>query len=254
VNANSPQASFAQSLVDAYRQRRTLGDISTEQTPADKPAAYAIQLETLRLRESAIAGWKVGAKSPTGPIQGSVLPQDCLLPSGSKLEQAAYVGPGLELEIAFRLNRDFAPRAEAYSDQEVLQSIGSMATTIEVVASRFASWPKVEPLLALADLLNHGALIVGEFVDYRDDFPFIEPAMSFTYAGEDIVPGDGANPAGDPRRLLPWLVNHYTGQGLTLTQDLVITTGSYTGMFFPKGPGEAIGEIRGLPGISLTFE
>jgi hypothetical protein len=38
-----------------------------------------------------------------------------------------------------------------------------------------------------------------------------------------------------------------------LPQDLVITTGSYTGMFLADGPGELSGQIRGLPPVSLSL-
>ena len=135
----------------------------------------------------------------------------------------------------------------------MLSSIATMGATIEVVSSRFAAWPKIEPLLALGDLLNHGALIIGEFIPYDASFPFVEPALSFTYGDEDIVPGDGANPAGDPRRLLPWLVNHHTQNGLNVTPEMVITTGSYTGMYKTSGPGLAVGQIRGLPAVSVEL-
>ncbi|HEY0290558.1 MAG TPA: 2-keto-4-pentenoate hydratase [Pseudomonas sp.] len=253
MNQTSHQANVAELIVDAMRQGQKITEIRPEYVPADAAGAYALQQEILRLRDTPIGGWKVGSKSPTGPIQGSLLPDDGLLASGSQLEYVEYPSPILELEIAFRLNREFTPRDRPYSDEEVLSSIGSMGATIEVVSSRFAAWPKIDPLLALGDLLNHGALIVGEFIDYDADFPFIEPALTFTYADEDIVPGDGANPAGDPRRLLPWLVNHYTTQGKTLTPEIIITTGSYTGMYLTKGPGLALGEIRGLPPISVEL-
>jgi 2-keto-4-pentenoate hydratase len=243
----------AELIVDAMRQGQKITEIHPEYVPVDAAGAYALQQEILRLRDTTIGGWKVGSKSPTGPIQGALLPDDGLFASGSQLEYADYPSAIVELEIAFRLNREFAPRAEPYSDAEVLGSIGAMGTTIEVVSSRFAAWPKIEPLLALGDLLNHGALIVGDFINYDANFPFVEPALTLTYADEDIVPGDGANPAGDPRRLLPWLVNHYTSQGKTLTPEIIITTGSYTGMYPTKGAGLALGEIRGLPPISFEF-
>jgi 2-keto-4-pentenoate hydratase len=34
---------------------------------------------------------------------------------------------------------------------------------------------------------------------------------------------------------------------------LVITTGSFTGMFFADGPGQINGQIQGLPAISLSL-
>lgn len=253
MNQPSHPANIAERIVDAMRDGQKLTEIRPQDIPADAASAYALQREILRLRDTSVGGWKVGAKSLTGPINGALLPEDGLFASGSQVEVIDYPSPLLELEIAFRLNREFAPRAEAYSDEEVLGSIDSMGTTIEVVSSRFIAWPKIDPLLALGDLLNHGALIVGDFVPYDPSFPFLEPALTFTYAGEDIVPGDGANPAGDPRRLLPWLVNHHTQNGQSVTPDLVITTGSYTGMYPTKGPGVAVGEIRGLPPISVEL-
>jgi 2-keto-4-pentenoate hydratase len=240
-------------IVDAMHQGHKITDILPEYVPADAAGAYALQREILRLRETSVGGWKVGSKSPAGPINGALLPEDGLFASGSQVECVDYPSPILELEIAFRLGREFTPREEAYSDEEVLSSIATMGATIEVVSSRFAAWPKIEPLLALGDLLNHGALIIGEFIAYDANFPFLEPALTFTFGDEDIVPGDGANPAGDPRRLLPWLVNHHTRNGLSVTPDLVITTGSYTGMYPTRGPGLALGEIRGLPPVSVEL-
>lgn len=253
MNQPSYPANIAELIVDAMRRGQKLTEIHPEYVPADPASAYALQRDILRLRDTHVGGWKVGAKSLTGPINGALLPEDGLFASGSQVEVVDYPSPILELEIAFRFNRDFAPRQEAYADEEVLSSIGCMGATIEVVSSRFAAWPKIEPLLALGDLLNHGALIVGQFVPYDASFPFVEPALTFTYADEDIVPGDGANPAGDPRRLLPWLVNHHTQNGQGVTQDLVITTGSYTGMYLTKGLGVAAGEIRGLPPVSVEL-
>lgn len=254
MNPPSHPANIAQLIVDAMHNGQKLTEIRPDYVPADAASAYALQREILRLRDTTVGGWKVGSKSTTGgPINGALLPEDGLFASGSQVEIVDYPQPILELEIALRLNREFTPRDEPYSDEEVLSSIGSMGTTIEVVSSRFAAWPKIEPLLALGDLLNHGALIVGDFVPYDAGFPFLEPALTFTFAGEDIVPGDGANPAGDPRRLLPWVVNHLTRNGQSVTPDLVITTGSYTGMYQTKGPGLALGEIRGLPPISFEL-
>ena len=240
-------------IVDAQRERSPLGELGNDLYPTDFADAYQTQQEILRLRGVEPGGWKIGSKSHTGPIQGSPLPRDCLFAPASQFDRGAYAPVGLELEIAFRFSRAFSPRDQDYSDEEVMAGIGEMAATIEIVSSRFAAWPKIEPLTQLADLLNHGALVVGEFVPYDENFPFVQPTLELTLNGDSIVPAAVANPAGDPRRLLPWLVNHHTRQGLTLPQDFVITTGSFTGMFFAEGPGELNGQIRGLPAVSLSL-
>ncbi|MFL9866675.1 2-keto-4-pentenoate hydratase [Paraburkholderia fungorum] len=245
--------SLSQRLADARRHHLTLDALPPEQTPADGAAAYAIQHDILRVLDAPIGGWKIGAKSDSGPIQGAPLPANDLHADGARLPREAFAPLGLELEIAFRFGRRFEPSTTPYSEAEVHAGIGSFGATIEIVASRYAGWPNVDKLAQLADLQNHGALIVGEFTPYREDFPFVAPSLRFSFEGHDVVETTPANPAGDPRRLLTWLVNHATSRGIAITPEMVVTTGSYTGMFCPQSAGTANGRIEGLAPISLTL-
>ncbi len=240
-------------LADARRDHATLGKLQPNRAPASADEAYAIQLEILGIAGARVGGWKIGAKSPGGPIQGAPLPDVDLHADGVVLPCAAFTPLGLELEIAFRFGRRFEPSTTPYSEADVLAAIGSFGAAIEIVASRFAEWPDVDRLAQLADLQNHGALIVGEFMPYRDDYPFAAPLLRFDFNGRDVVELTPANPAGDPRRLLTWLVNHATSRGITVTPDMIVTTGSYTGMFFPRSAGMANGCIEGLPPVSVTL-
>ena len=210
--------------------------------------AYAAQEATLRALNADIGGWKVGAKSHDGPIQGAPLPADGMHDSGHAFGKA-----GLELEVAFRLGRRFEAGSGPYSDEDVIAAIESVHAAIEVVASRFAAWPDVEKSWQLADLQNHGALIVGDGVPYDAAFPFVSPAMTFTFDGAPLFRGAPANPAGDPRRLLAWTVNHSVSRGLAVERGTVLTVGSYTGLAFPDAPGTAVGSIEGLPAVELHF-
>ncbi|MEZ0600716.1 2-keto-4-pentenoate hydratase [Paraburkholderia sp. IW21] len=244
---------LSQRLADARRNHETLDTLPTGLIPADGAAAYTIQHGILRVLSVPIGGWKIGAKSDSGPIQGAPLPASDLHANGARLPREAFAPLGLELEIAFRFGRRFEPSTTPYSEAEVHAGIGSMGATIEIVASRYAAWPNVDKLAQLADLQNHGALIVGEFTPYREDFPFVAPSASFSFEARDVVETTPANPAGDPRRLLTWLVNHATSRGIAVTTEMVVTTGSYTGMFFPKDAGTASGCIEGLAPVSLTL-
>ncbi|MCC8393843.1 2-keto-4-pentenoate hydratase [Paraburkholderia sp. MMS20-SJTR3] len=250
-------SSLGQRLAEARASRATLDTLPPAQIPADADAAYAIQHEILRACNDAcnarIGGWKIGAKSASGPIQGAPLPASDLHPGGARIARDGFKPLGLELEVAFRFARRFEAASTPYSDDEVLAAIGSIGATIEIVASRYAAWPDVDKLAQLADLQNHGALIVGEFTPYRDDFPFVAPSLRFSFDGQDVVETAPANPAGDPRRLLPWLVNHATSRGIAVTPEMVVTAGSYTGMFFPRDAGTASGQIEGLAPVSVTL-
>ncbi|HEX7909464.1 MAG TPA: 2-keto-4-pentenoate hydratase [Paraburkholderia sp.] len=240
-------------LADARRDHVALDTVPEEHIPADAAAAYAIQHEILAARRARIGGWKIGAKSDSGPIQGAPLPDIDLHADGARLPREIFAPLGLELEVAFRFGRRFDVSTTPYSEAEVLAGIGSFGATIEIVASRYAAWPTVDKLAQLADLQNHGALIVGEFTPYREDFPFMTPPLHFSFDGHDVVKTTPANPAGDPRRLLTWLVNHATSRGIAMTPEMVVTTGSYSGMFFPQKAGTATGRIEGLAPISVTL-
>jgi 2-keto-4-pentenoate hydratase len=245
---------LSQRLADARARHLTLSSLPPELIPADADAAYAIQHEILRVSGARIGGWKIGSKSDTGPIQGAPLPAGDVYDTGAKLPREVFAPLALELEIAFRFGRRFEPASARYSEDEVLAGIGSFGATIEIVASRYAEWPNVDKLAQLADLQNNGALIVGEFAPYRDDFPFVAPSLRFSFEERNVVLDAAANPAGDPRRLLPWLVNHCAvHRGVAVTPEMVITTGSYTGMFFPQSAGTASGCIEGLAPVSVTL-
>jgi len=252
---NQGDDTLAARLASAWQDGTLLDAPGPECAPADADGAFAVQHELLARLGADIGGWKVGAKSADGPIQGAPLPSGGCRSSGARLARRAYTPLGLELEIAFRFGRVFEPRDAAYPADEVLAAISMMAATIEIVASRYLGWPKVDKLAQLADLQNHGALVIGEAVPYRGDFAFASPSLQFRFNDASIA-GDAlpVNPAGDPRRLLPWLVNHSTQtRRIAVTPDMTVTTGSYTGMFFPDRAGVVRGLIDGLPPVSLEL-
>lgn len=241
-------------LASALAQAWATGPITLtpDLLPGDAEAAYAVQHLSLALREQTMGGWKVGAKTADGPIQAAPLPT--ILSSPARLNRAGFSrGLGLELEIAFRMRVALPPCSRPYSTVEVLDNVDGVCASIEWVASRLNAEPPPTALAQLADLQNHGALIVGACVPYDAALPFAAPQLSWRFDGQDITPASVANPAGDPRRLLAWVVNHCNALGLTVPAACLITTGSYTGAYLPSGPGEAVGSIAGLPAVRVTI-
>ena len=224
--------------------------------PADAAAAHRVQHLTLQQRGWRLGAWKVGAKGADGPAQGAPLPPPLTSPATLPFARRdRFIG--LELEIAFRIGRHLAARAEPYSDAEVLASVDGVCAAIELVASRLVAEPAPDKLAQLADLQNHGALVAGDCVPYDPAFPFATPPLSWHFDtqgdAQDIAPAAPANPAGDPRRLLAWVVNHSLAQGIAVEPGTLITTGTYTGAYRPAGPGTALGRIAGLPAVQLTL-
>lgn len=249
-----PDSPLGSLLMQAHRSG-VAAVIPPEAEPTDSAAAYAVQHEILARRKEIPGGWKVGAPSPQAAIRGAPLPADCVMRDPAYVKRHRYPALGMELEIAFAFSRTFAPQTEAYSDAEIMDSLSLMGTTVEIVTSRIAGWPKpaVGPLTQLADLLNHGALIVGEMVPYDADFPFLGVDVDLRIDQRSVFSGTGANAAGDPRRLLPWIVNHCCMQGLQLSAGDIVTAGTYTGMHFPDAGGTVNGRIGSLPPIRLML-
>ena len=244
-------ALLAQALAAAWDSAPI--SLEAAQQPADAAVAHAAQHLTLAARGWRLGAWKVGAKAPDGPPQGAPLPPPLPSPAALPLARRDRF-LGLELELAFRIGRRFEPRATPYTMAQALAGVDGVCAAIELVASRLAPGPTPPGALAqLADLQNHGALVVGECRPYDPGFPFAAPALSWQVDGRDVTPPHPANPAGDPRRLLAWVLNHSLAQGVPVEPGLLITTGSFTGVLRPERPGTALGRIAGLPPVQLSL-
>ncbi|TQK05593.1 2-keto-4-pentenoate hydratase [Herbaspirillum sp. SJZ107] len=240
-------------LSDAHAQKAGQVTVPAHLEPASGADAYRAQQAFLQRRGLDIGGWKIGAKSEDGPIQGAPLPRQGIYASGAAVARSDFPVFGIELEIMFRFGRDFLPGSAAVTEEQVLSAIDGIAASIEIVSSRLTGWPDVPKLNQLADLQNHGALIAGEFVAYDAGVDFRSPQAHLVLNGRDVFKGAGTNPAGDPRRLLHWLVGHCNAQNIALPAGTVITAGSYTGMLFPEEAGLVVGEIAGLPPVRFDI-
>jgi 2-keto-4-pentenoate hydratase len=247
------EVELASRLAGVWQLGMPFAELPGDLVPQDEAAAYAVQRELLRCRGQGVGGWKVGAKSPTGPIQGSPLPADCVFTRTARFPFDAPRRLGMELEIGFVFGRSFVPGASPYAEHEVLAGISHVVATIELVASRFHEWPAVDKLAQLADLQNHGALVIGEFAQYDPAMSVAGLPVSLRLGDDELADGRASNPAGDPRRLLPWLVNHACALGYGLHSGTVVTCGSYTGLSVVRHAGRVVGRIAGLPAVTCEF-
>lgn len=244
--------SLADQLIQAWPGNGTLVTLNPAQVPASEQESYAIQDQIIASLSSPVAAWKVGSKSSDGPMQAAPIPAVLMQNAPLTIQRSAYGVLVLELELAFRFNRDFASSQEPYADDEVLGAISHTVTTIELVSSRYAGWP-VDKLAMLADLQSHGGLVVGEAVPYDASYPFAAPSLTCTLDGQNIAPETTRNTAGDPRRLLPLLVNHASRRGIAMPEGTLVTCGTYIGMYKLNTLGTVVGQFQGLPEIRLTI-
>jgi 2-keto-4-pentenoate hydratase len=247
---------LAQRLVNARRQHRPIGAVAPEGIPPDAATAYAVQQAVIAGLGMTTGGWKVGARVPGGPASGAPIPAPLVYSSPARLDRRAFFRVLVELEIAFRFAEPITPRADAYARDEVLAQVGQILPAIEIVDSRFAEWPNVAPLAQLADAQNNGALVTGHALPYSAlarSFDFVAPELELTFDGVSLVPETPGNPAGDPRELLVWFVNHCAAMGITIESEWTVTTGTYVGAHRIDAPGLLHGHIDGLGEVEVEF-
>jgi len=247
---------LAPRLVEARRQHRLIEALSPESLPPDAATAYSIQQAVIAGLGSSTGAWKIGARTPGGPASGAPIPVSAVLDSPARVAHTAFFRVLIELEVAFRFAEPIEPRPRAYARDEVLTRIGAVLPAIEIVDSRFAEWPDVAPLAQLADAQNNGALITGHaslYNGFARHFDFVAPELELTFNGQSLVPESTGNPAGDPREVLVWFVNHCAAMGITIDPDWTITTGSYVGAHRLREPGVVHGRIDGLGEVEIEL-
>ena len=245
---------WIEALAQARRQRRLLP--APALAPLTRAQAYHVQQCLLSLLGEARVGWKVGTCDADDGVCGAPLPASALKRPGSPLEFAPNQVVGLEVELAFRLT-DLARLASEPLPEAVFlrEGIRDMALAVEAVSSRWAGWPDVPEGLKLADLQNHGALLLGQPIAYDPEFPFLAPQVELMVAGQNRAKCPAANPAGDPRRLLQPFIRQCQHFERPIGAEDWITTGSYSGICFAEwGATRAHAMIEGLGEVGITLE
>lgn len=219
--------------------------------PTSAAGAYAVQDATMA-QLGPVGGWKVGAKSPHAEPACAPLPLSGLLASGCTLTGKPWKLRGMEAEAALRLGRDLDPMGQLLSPQELAPFFDAVLPVIEVVETRLADRPGSAALAQLADLQNHGALVLGTpsaLSPAQLNLHTLQATLFF-----DAVPVAntvGGNPTGDVWRLLAWLALHCAQRGQPLKAGQIITTGSCTGLLFAAEGAQVRAELAGLGRVAL---
>ena len=159
----------------------------------------------------------------------------------------------IEAEIAFCIGRDIEPRSEPLPRDEIWASVESVHAAIEIVDTRLADWREADRLWVLADNQSNGGFVYApDGIAFRDQ-SFAEVPVRLTVDGRSRAEGRGGNPAGDPRWLVEWLVNHCARGRGGLRAGTMVTTGSYTGMIFLEPGASVAASFDGIGTAEVSF-
>ncbi len=243
---------LARLLLEARQSGRGIAALPPELVPASADEAYAVQGIVARSL-GRIAGWKVGAASPTAEPNCAPLFADLIAASPARFPAARFPLGGIEGELAFRFGTALAPRAEPYGEAEVWQAAATLHPAIELVQSRFADLTAADKLALLADNQANGAFCFGAGIAAWRDVDFLRQPALLTLNGVVAASAVGGNAARHPRRLLAWLANHLVRRGRFIAAGDIVTTGTHTGLVFAAPGATSVVQFPGIGEASLTL-
>lgn len=221
-------------LYSEWMNGGAIAELPADIRPQTRAEGYAVQALLERRFLGPLFGWKIAATSTAGqahinvdgPLAGRMF-RDRILPDGGTVPEGVNRMAVAEIEFAFRMGRDLAPRAEKYSVAEVLDAVESVMPGIEVPDSRYIDFIKVGAAQLIADNACGHFFVAGS--PTSADWRAIDLAAHTVLGrveGRYERAGVGANALGDPRVALTWLANELSGIGVTLRKGELVTTGT----------------------------
>jgi 2-keto-4-pentenoate hydratase len=221
-------------IILARRQGRTAAAAGHSGALSTADQAYAVQNAVAAALDwfgpDVPAFWKSG-----GPNREAVLTHAPLPPAGVWRSPAAadtflFHRRGIEAEVALRLGRDVDSTLAVGLDQTGASAlVDAMAVSIEVVDSRWQECMQAPPLMRLADLQCHGALVLGEWHPWQTR-DWAQQACRVEIGDRPVVERRGTHPMGCPAWCLPAWLRHATRHGDVVPAGTVVTTGTWVGI------------------------
>lgn len=229
--------------------------------PANRAEGYAIQAQIEALSAHTLFGWKIAATSAAGqahigvdgPLAGRLLAER-VIENGGACRLGANRMKVAELEFAFRMARDLAPRPAPFSIETVLDHVATLHPAIEIPDSRYRDFEHAGAPQLIADNACAHLFLLGDAAPegWRALDLAAHPVQGRIGDGP-LHRGGGANVLGDPRIALTWLANELSTLGITLAAGSVVTTGACVAPIAIKAGDFVSGDFGEIGKVSLSF-
>jgi 2-keto-4-pentenoate hydratase len=247
-----------------HRARKPFASLPATLAPRTVDEAYAVQAELHLLMTEVrgpVAGYKIALTTPVmqqmvgfhTPIAGAILART-IHSSPITLRRTDYVRLGVECEIAVQLGKDLPAAQAPYRREQVSDAVAAIISAFELVDDRQADYTQLAAhvLTLIADNAWNAGIILGSPLrDWRHvDLTAARGVMRIN--GTVVGEGYGRDVMGHPFEALLWLVNMLAEQGKSLTQGMIVMTGSIVATKFVN-PGDTVGlSVDGIGEAQLS--
>ena len=176
-------AATATALLGARAQHRQL--LATEIDVEAQTTAQAYAVQELVMQELGPIGAFKTSKTPDGEQLMAPIPAGVIRQSGATFADDELLQVGVELEIAFRLERELPPLDDATFARALRDNVVAVPV-IEVVDTRLAFLDTSHPMMKLADNQSNGGLVIGQPIAHWQDVNLATPGHNFL-VGEGVV-------------------------------------------------------------------
>lgn len=211
---------------------------------ADADAGYAAQEQLARelgwFGDSPPRFWKSGGPSRDAVAFHAALPPAGVWSSPAHAGAWSFTLRGIEAEVALRLGEPVDAQRAATLDLEGARLlVDAMCVSIEIVDSRWAERLKANRLAKLADVLSHGALVLGPWVAFDAQRDWSDQVCRVRIGAQAAQVFRGTHPVADPVFVLSAWLRHATRHGAVLPAGSVVTTGTWCGLLHAQ-PGDEV--------------
>ena len=227
----------------------------------DLETAYRVQAEQLVLSGESVSGWKIGATSAAakqvlgldtavfGPVADGTVHADA-----SEVPLQPEQGNFIESEFTVRLAKDLPEREELYTFAEILDAIGSVQASFEVVTCRLQSGLAGAGNLVVADFGVNGGAVLGQPIAREHWENLSDITVGLSVDGEQAAEGSGAGTGwGHVFDAVAWLAAQQSKMARPLKAGDLVMTGTCTGVL-PIKPGQILkADFGGLASVRATF-
>jgi 2-keto-4-pentenoate hydratase len=251
-------------LVAEHRARKPFGPMPEALAPRSVDDGYAIQEAFHTLMTATygpVAGYKVALTAPVmqqmvgfhTPFAGTILTRT-IHQSPATVPRTDYVRLGIECEIAVRLGMDLPAARAPFSRSDVTDAAAAVMAAFELVDDRAADYSQLGALVLtiIADNAWNAGIVLGSPV--RDWRPIDLAAArgELVINGVAVGEGHGNDVMGHPLEALVWLVNMLARRGKSLTQGMIVMTGSMVATQFVNPDDVVRLAVDGLGEVSLN--
>jgi 2-keto-4-pentenoate hydratase len=247
-------------LAAARKEGRVIEGLPEACRPKSIDEGYAIQNAFRAAWPDRVAGWKIGATAPPTmdrfgvkePMYGPFFARDTHQ-SPARVPAPTRHAMAIESEFAYRLGRDLPARAAPYTREEILDAIDAIIPAFEIVGTRYTAVPFHDVGSVVADCMLNAAMVLGRpITDWRNlDIP--RHPVSLTIDGAPAGKGSGADPLGDPRNVLDWVIEKLRASGAGLKKGEILSTGTCTGIVPLQKGQTAVADFGPLGKVEVRF-